>query len=74
MKTKLEYLGYVVQKEGIQPLPSKVEVLENFAVPTNIKGIRRFLGLASYYWKLIPDYHKKAIALTRLIRKDNPFK
>lgn len=32
-KPELEYLGYWVTREGIQPMPNKVEAIHNIATP-----------------------------------------
>ena len=34
-KFKIEYLGYWITRNGIQPLPKKVEALQNIAPPKN---------------------------------------
>ena len=44
-----EYLGYWVTREGIQPLPKKVEAIKAMAAPKTIRQIRRFVGLINYY-------------------------
>jgi transposase InsO family protein len=46
---ELEYLGYWITREGIQPLPKKVEAIQNIAEPTNKKALRSFIGLINYY-------------------------
>ena len=48
-QTSLEYLGYWVTKDGIQPLPKKVAALQNIAAPKNRKELRSFIGMINYY-------------------------
>ena len=48
-KTELEYLGYWITREGIMPIPKKIEALKNVAVPTTKRQLRRFIGLINYY-------------------------
>ena len=51
---QLEYLGYWVTREGIQPLPQKVEAILKIAAPKTKKQLRGFIGLVNYYrdmWK-----------------------
>ena len=49
----VKYYGYVVSTEGISADPKKdVSILE-FPVPTNVKSLKSFLGLASYYWRFV---------------------
>jgi hypothetical protein len=33
-RTKLEYLGYWISRQGIQPITKKVEAIQNIATPT----------------------------------------
>ena len=43
------YLGHVISGEGIAPNPEKIRAVQNFPVPTSVKAVRQFLGMASYY-------------------------
>ena len=46
---ELEYLGYWITREGIQPTAKKVQAILNLAIPKNKKELRRFIGLVNYY-------------------------
>ena len=48
-KTELEYLGYWVTREGVQPMPKKVEAIHNIATPKTRRQLRSFIGLINYY-------------------------
>ena len=48
-RTELEYLGYWITRDGIQPIPKKVEAIRNLAEPTKKKQLRSFLGMVNYY-------------------------
>ena len=48
-KDSLEYLGYWVTREGIQPLETKVSAIRKIEAPTNKKQLRRFISLVNYY-------------------------
>ena len=53
-RDNLEYLGFEITREGIMPLPNKVQALKDIAVPTNIKQLSSFIGIINYYrdmWK-----------------------
>jgi len=52
---------------------AKIEVIEQLPPPTNVKGIRSFLGLAGFYWRFIKDFSQIARPLTSLLAKDAPF-
>lgn len=46
---ELPFLGYLVNNEGIKPLPERVEPILNCSLPKTIKELQRFLGLLNYY-------------------------
>ena len=71
-KRKVEYLGYTVTNIGIAADPKKVEAVHSFPVPSDLKSLRSFLGLASYYWWFIPNFSRVAHPLFVLTRKDVP--
>jgi hypothetical protein len=51
---KFEYLGYLVTKTGICPLPPKLEAILQLKAPKTLKQLRSLLGMVDYYpdnWK-----------------------
>ncbi len=46
---ELEYLGYLITREGIKPIPKKVHAIQRIAAPTNKKELRSFIGVVNYY-------------------------
>ncbi|CAG8704610.1 27017_t:CDS:2 [Dentiscutata erythropus] len=69
-KKEHKFLGYMVNIEGIFMDPCKVEAVRNFPTPTNLRQLRRFLGLASYYRRFIRDFSKLATPLHLLLKKN----
>lgn len=69
-KTEVEYLGFIVSREGIRTCPSKVEAIRNFPEPSNLYELRSFLGLSGYYRGFIKDYGSIAKPLTDIFRGD----
>ena len=67
----VEYLGYIMSSEGISPDQTKVT---SVPVPTDLKSLRSFVGLASYYRRFIPSFSRIAAPLFELTKKDVPFK
>ena len=70
MKKHIQYLGHFILKEGIQPLPEKLESIKTMPAPRNAKEIKQFLGLAGYYRKFVPRFSDLSRPLTRLTCKD----
>ncbi len=53
---KAEYLGHVVSKEGLSPIPAYVEVVQNWPLPNTRHKTRQFLGKTGYYRRYIKHY------------------
>lgn len=70
---QVEYLGYVVTKHGISADPKKLEAIQSFPVPSDLRSLRSFLGLASYYRRFMPSFSKVANPLFALTKKDMTF-
>ena len=56
VQKEVHYLGHVVSAAGVSLDPAKVEVVSSYPVPTDVKQLRQFLGLANYYRKFVPAY------------------
>ena len=51
--SELQFLGHLVTADGIRPLPSKVESIKKYPLPTNIKQLRTYLGMINFYHRFI---------------------
>ena len=71
---EVKYLGFKLGADGIQPGTDKTKAVRYFPEPRNIKQIRQFVGLASFFWDLIPIFSKMIAHLTALTRKDSEWK
>ena len=65
--TSVLFLGHMLSSEGISVNPKKVEKVQDWPIPTNVKEVLSFLGLASYYWRFIPKFEKIAQCLHELV-------
>ena len=50
----VEFLGYMVDKNGITPLPDRVVDIRNTPPPTTVKELQSFLGMVNYYRRFLP--------------------
>jgi hypothetical protein len=66
-------LGHVISERGIEVDKAKVEAIEQFPPPTNVKSLRSFLGHAGFYRRFIKDFSKITKPLTQLLQKDVAF-
>ena len=73
LKKSLEYLGHVVTAEGIMMQEGKIKSICEYPTPTNVKGIRRFLGMVGYYHPFIKNFASIAKPLTELTKRDKQF-
>ena len=63
------FLGHTVNADGTTCEKKKVEAVQNWPEPSNVKEVRSFLGTCSYYRKYIPHFAEIAVPLTNLTRK-----
>ena len=54
--------------------PKKVEAITAWPVPTKVKEVQLFLGLANFYRHFIDNFSKVAKPLHKLTRKDTEWK
>jgi hypothetical protein len=67
------YVGHVVAADGVATDPQKLEAVRDYPVPVDVKSLRSFLGLASYYRRFVPGFSKVAGPLHALTKKDVKF-
>jgi putative transposase len=48
-KYELDYLGYWITQEGIQPVTMKIEAIQNIAPPQNQRNLQKFIDIVNYY-------------------------
>ena len=72
-KKHIQYLGHLVSGDGIEPLPEKLEAVENMPPPKTPKEVRQFLGLVGYYRKFVPKFADIARPLTNFTKQDVKF-
>ena len=72
-KSKMGFLGFIVEGGKVYPDPDKVSALDNYTTPKNVKDIQRFLGFAGYYRQFLENFSIIARPLTQLLRKDVKF-
>ncbi|CAK1580654.1 unnamed protein product [Parnassius mnemosyne] len=51
---EVSFLGYHISASGTKPLDTKVEAIKNFPLPTNVRQLRRFLGMVNFYRRFLP--------------------
>jgi hypothetical protein len=71
--TKIKYLGHMLSSRGIKMLSDRIAAIQRYPHPTNLKALRRFIGMVGFYARFIPGYSRKTTMLHGLKRKDVQF-
>ena len=74
LQSSIDYLGHTIDREGVHPTQSKVEVLLHAHVPTNVAELQSFLGFVNYYGRFLRNLSTYLSPLNTLLRKDVPWK
>ncbi|GKD86464.1 putative reverse transcriptase domain-containing protein [Tanacetum coccineum] len=69
----VQFLGHVIDSQGIHVDPSKIKAVKDWASPTTPTEIRQFLGLTGYYRRFIEGFLKIAKPLTELTQKNKKY-
>ena len=69
----ITYLGHKVGQGEVLPKKATVQAIEKIQVPTNRKGVMKFLGTIGYYRKFCKNFSDIAVPITSLLRKNRKF-
>ena len=72
-KTKIEYLGMIIEEGRISMDPVKLRGIRDWPTPTTVKQVWSFLGFGNFYRKFISHYSDLAWPLNDLTKKDKKF-
>lgn len=72
-RAEVSYLGHVIDKSGVRPDNSNTEAVKDYPRPKNVKEMRTFLGLASYYRRFVKDFASLADPLFKLCHPKEKF-
>ena len=61
MQKEMQYLGFIINEDGIMANPDKVKVMRQMLPPACVREVRSFIGMCSHY-RFIPIF--SAIAKT----------
>uniref|UniRef100_A0A8C7XN19 ribonuclease H n=1 Tax=Oryzias sinensis TaxID=183150 RepID=A0A8C7XN19_9TELE len=64
---EVKFLGHIVDRSGVRPDPEKVKAVQDWPIPSTIKGVRAFLGLAGYYRRFVAGFANIARPLNSLL-------
>ncbi len=64
---EIEYLGYILTRDGIKPQSNKVQAILAIKPPTGVKQLRHYLGMVQYYRDLWARRSNMLAPLTSLV-------
>ena len=67
---KFDYLGYHVTRDGVMPIPKKVEAIQALAVPKTRIQLRQFIGMINFYRDMWQKRSELLAPLTALTSKN----
>ena len=70
MTESVEYLGHVIDRDGLHPSQEKLRTIQEAPEPRNITELKSFLGLLNYYAKFLPNLANVLFPLYRLLQKN----
>uniref|UniRef100_A0A1Q3EU21 RNA-directed DNA polymerase n=1 Tax=Culex tarsalis TaxID=7177 RepID=A0A1Q3EU21_CULTA len=72
-KNEIRYLGHIIDSRGLRPDPAKIEAITNMPPPTDVSGVRSFLGAINYYGKFVPNMRMLRYPIDKLLKADAKF-
>lgn len=70
---EMEYLGFIVDMNGVEPDVRKVRAISEFPTPQDVHDVQRFHGLVSYLRSFVPQLAGIAAPLIELLKNENKF-
>ena len=70
---EVSYPGQLVTRAGLLPDPALLKAIREIPTPQNVRKVRSFLGLASYYRRYVKGFAVIAAPLHMLTKKDVMF-
>ena len=66
----VKFLGHVVSADGVKVAVDKVDAVSSWPMPTCVREVQGFLGLANFYKRFMKGFAGVAKPITNLTRKD----
>ena len=72
-KDSFEFLAFKLTLEGVQVSDEKAEEVRQYARPTDIQSVQRYVGFTNFLSRFVPNYEELAVPLTDISRKGRKF-
>ena len=68
-QSKLEFLGHLIDRDGLKPTPENVRAITQFPKPQTIVELCRFLGLVNFYRCSLPHAAESQVPLHQYLHE-----
>ena len=68
-RSEVKFLGHILTSTWIKPDPEKIEIIQKFSRPRNLKELREFLGFINFYTKFSKHHALKIVPLLEPLKK-----
>jgi len=73
MVPSVDFLGHKIDSQGLHPTPEKVKAVQEAPKPRNVRELKSYLGLLSYYSKFLPNLSSTLAPLYSLLKTSTPW-
>ncbi|UYV69297.1 K02A2.6-like [Cordylochernes scorpioides] len=70
---RINFLGHILDEDGIRPDPAKIEAVAKMPAPTDVHGVRRFLGMVNHLGRFVENLSEIVAPLNQLLVKSQDF-
>ena len=71
--SSVKFLGHIISQGTIATDPDKVAAVNDMEPPQDVHGVRRFLGMANWFRRFVPNFSDLAAPLHSLTKKHADF-
>ena len=73
LRDKIQFLGHIIDHEGIQTIPEKTEEISKIKSSANVDEPKAFLGVLNYYCRFIPAFAYLMHPIQKQLKKNVKF-
>lgn len=74
LQEEVVFLGHVVSGSGVKPNPVNIAKIVEWSVPANVKHVRQFVVMNSYYRRFAKGFANIVRPMLELTKKGREFK
>lgn len=67
-RSELEFVGHVISMDGVKPIESRVQIIQEIESPKTVRQLSMFIGFVSYYRKFVDHFSNLLIPLNDLLK------